>query len=79
MTVLVAPKPAVMQRVAQAKLQAEKLRQQAEKEGRVVPADAESLSDVEAELKEREEAEDAEDDEEDAAAAAQADAKSKPS
>ena len=37
MTVLVAPKPAIMQRVAQAKAAAEKARQQAEREGRVLP------------------------------------------
>jgi translation initiation factor IF-3 len=37
MTVLIGPKPAVLQRVAQAKLAAEKARQQAEREGRELP------------------------------------------
>jgi translation initiation factor IF-3 len=37
MTVLIAPKPAIMQRVAAAKVAAEKARQQAEREGRPVP------------------------------------------
>jgi translation initiation factor IF-3 len=46
MTVLVAPKPAIMQKVAQLKAQREKERQLAEKEGRVLPPEAESLSDV---------------------------------
>jgi translation initiation factor IF-3 len=46
MTVLIAPKPAIMQKVAQSKIAREKERQQAEKEGRVLPPDAESLSDV---------------------------------
>jgi translation initiation factor IF-3 len=46
MTILVAPKPAIMQKVAQAKAQREKERQQAEKEGRAMPPEAESLSDV---------------------------------
>ena len=44
MTVLLAPKPAVMQKVAQAKIAAEKARQQAEKEGRPVPSDPSILS-----------------------------------
>ena len=38
MSVLIAPKPAIMQRVAAAKVAAEKARQLAEKEGRVAPA-----------------------------------------
>ena len=38
MTLIVAPKPAIMQRVAQARAAAEKARQQAEKEGRVPEA-----------------------------------------
>src|SRR5689334_22301595 len=46
MTVLVAPKPAIMQKVAQAKAQREKERQQAEKEGRPMPEEPESLSEV---------------------------------
>ena len=41
MTVVVAPKPQVLQRVAQAKIAAEKARQQAEKEGRPLPPEAE--------------------------------------
>jgi translation initiation factor IF-3 len=43
MTVVIAPKPAIMQRVAQAKIQAEKDRQKAEREGRVLPPVVESL------------------------------------
>ena len=43
MTLIVAPKPAIMQKVAQARAAAEKARQQAEKEGRVLP-DAPSSS-----------------------------------
>ncbi len=46
MTVLVAPKPTIMQKVAQQKVQREKERQQAEREGRVLPPDPESLSDI---------------------------------
>jgi len=46
MTVLVAPKPAIMQKVAQAKAQREKERQLAEKEGRPMPEEPESLSEV---------------------------------
>lgn len=42
MTVMVAPKPAVMQRVAQLKAQREKERQLAEKEGRELPPSPES-------------------------------------
>jgi translation initiation factor IF-3 len=44
MTVMVAPKPAIMQRVAQLKAQREKERQQAEKEGRVLPPEPSSVS-----------------------------------
>jgi translation initiation factor IF-3 len=40
MTVLIAPKPAIMQRVAAAKVAAEKARQQAEREGRAPPSSA---------------------------------------
>jgi translation initiation factor IF-3 len=43
MTIVIAPKPAIMQKVAQAKIQAEKERQKAEKEGRVIPQAADSL------------------------------------
>lgn len=46
MTVLVAPKPAIMQKVAQAKAAAEKARQQAEKEGKPLPPEEESLPDL---------------------------------
>jgi len=44
MTVLLAPKPAVMQKVAQAKIAAEKARQLAEREGRALPSDPSILS-----------------------------------
>jgi len=37
MTVLIAPKPAIMQKVAAAKVAAEKARQQAERDGRPLP------------------------------------------
>ena len=47
MSVLVAPKPAIMQRVAQLKAQREKERQQAEREGLAPPPESESLLDVE--------------------------------
>jgi translation initiation factor IF-3 len=47
MTVLVAPKPTIMQKVAAAKAQREKERQLAEKEGRPMPEEPESLLDVE--------------------------------
>jgi translation initiation factor IF-3 len=46
MSVLVAPKPAIMQKVAQAKAQREKERQQAEKEGRAMPEEPESIEDL---------------------------------
>jgi hypothetical protein len=46
MTVMVAPKPAIMQRVAQLKAQREKDRQQAAKEGRELPSEP-SLPDLE--------------------------------
>ncbi|MGH7280842.1 MAG: translation initiation factor IF-3 [Polyangiaceae bacterium] len=50
MTVMVAPKPAIMQKVAQAKIAAEKARQQAEREGRVMPSEPSlpSMTDVNA-------------------------------
>jgi translation initiation factor IF-3 len=44
MTVLLAPKPQIMQKVAQAKIAAEKARQQAEKEGRPVPSEPSLLN-----------------------------------
>jgi len=40
MTALVAPKPTIMQKVAQAKVAAEKARQQAEREGKPIPLSA---------------------------------------
>jgi len=46
MSILVAPKPAVMQKVAQLKAQREKERQLAEKEGREAPPEPESLPDL---------------------------------
>lgn len=47
MSVLVAPKPTIMQKVAALKAQREKDRQQAEREGRELPPEPESLPDVE--------------------------------
>jgi len=67
MTVMIAPKPAIMQKVAQAKAQREKERQIAEKEGRILPTEAESMSDVEAQARSGDTDEDDEDDEDDAA------------
>ncbi len=64
MTVLVAPKPAVMQRVAAAKVAAEKARQQAEREGRAPPPSAASVSD--SSLADLDTGDDEEDEEEDA-------------
>jgi len=46
MTALVAPKPAIMQKVAQAKVAAEKARQQAEREGKPLPPVSASLPDL---------------------------------
>ena len=46
MTALVAPKPTIMQKVAQAKVAAEKARQQAEREGRPLPPVSASLPDL---------------------------------
>ncbi len=47
MSILVAPKPAIMQKVAQAKAQREKERQMAEREGRELPPESvESLPDI---------------------------------
>jgi translation initiation factor IF-3 len=46
MTVLVAPKPAVMQKVAQAKIAREKERQLAEREGRELPPEPEEPEDI---------------------------------
>jgi translation initiation factor IF-3 len=47
MTLMIAPKPAVMQKVAQLKTQREKERQLAEKEGRAAPPTEPSLPDLE--------------------------------
>jgi translation initiation factor IF-3 len=47
MTLLVAPKPAVMQRVSQTKAAAEKARQQAIKEGRALPVEEPEPEDLE--------------------------------
>jgi translation initiation factor IF-3 len=58
MSVLVAPKPAIMQKVAQAKAQREKERQLAEKEGREAPPEPESLPDLEDEDDDEDEDED---------------------
>jgi translation initiation factor IF-3 len=60
MTIVIAPKPAIMQKVAQAKILAEKERQKAEKEGRVIPVSADSLPSL-AEVNAREDEEDEED------------------
>ena len=46
MTLLIAPKPAVMQRVSQMKAAAEKARQQAIKEGRALPPEPEEEPDL---------------------------------
>ncbi|MBK9264102.1 MAG: translation initiation factor IF-3 [Polyangiaceae bacterium] len=69
MTLLMAPKPAVMQRVAQARAAAEKARQKALQEGRAAPAptdNEEALRKLEEQLEEADEDEDDEDDEGDA-------------
>jgi translation initiation factor IF-3 len=73
MTLLMAPKPAIMQKVATAKAAAEKARQKAIAEGRAVKHDEqdeqdEAIEKLEAQLKEREEAEEREDEKEDARA-----------
>jgi translation initiation factor IF-3 len=68
MTVLIAPKPAIMQKVAQAKIQAEKERQKAEKEGRVLPVEPESLPSLSDVNKAEEEDEDEDDEGDDASA-----------
>src|SRR5271170_6430908 len=68
MTLLMAPKPAVMQKVAQARIAAEKARQKALQEGRAAPAlpsKEDEIEQLEQELEDREEAEEAEDDEKD--------------
>ena len=60
MSLIIAPKPAVMQKVAQQRAALEKARQQAEKEGKPMPAAPSSL-----ELPEDDDDEDDEDDDED--------------
>jgi translation initiation factor IF-3 len=65
MTLLMAPKPAIMQKVAQARAAAEKARQKAISEGRAPVASKEDeLEKLEQELEEREEGEDEDEDEE---------------
>ena len=66
MTIVIAPKPAIMQRVAQAKILAEKERQKAEKEGRILVPTPESLPSL-SELNAGEEDDDDDEEEEDAA------------
>ena len=69
MTLLMAPKPAVMQKVAQARAAAEKARQKAIQEGRAAPpptAQEDALEKLEQELDERDEDDDDDDDEEEA-------------
>ena len=76
MTLLMAPKPALMQKVAQAKAAAEKARQQALKEGRAAPIDTskeDELEKLEEQIEAQNEAEEEEADEADAAAEAKPD------
>jgi len=61
MTVLIAPKPQVLQKVAQAKIAAEKARQQAEREGRAPPPSA-SLPDLPDDIDDDDDDDDDEDD-----------------
>lgn len=65
MTLLMAPKPAIMQKVAQARVAAEKARQKALAEGRAaaLPAEEEELEKLERELEEKDQDEDDDDDE----------------
>src|SRR5271170_7628750 len=66
MTLLMAPKPAVMQKVAQARIAAEKARQKAMQEGRAAPAIAkedEDLEKLEQELEDRDGDDDEDEDE----------------
>jgi len=71
MTLLMAPKPAIMQKVAQARAAAEKARQKALQEGRAAPpleSHDEALEKLEQELEERDgDDDDDEDDEDDSA------------
>jgi translation initiation factor IF-3 len=67
MTLLMAPKPALMQKVAQARAAAEKARQKALQEGRAAPppeAQDEALEKLEQELEERDQDDDDDDDDE---------------
>jgi len=66
MTLLMAPKPAIMQKVAQARAAAEKARQKAIAEGRAATQhpDDEEIEKLERELEEKDEDEDDEDDDE---------------
>ena len=69
MTLLIAPKPAVMQKVAQARAAAEKARQKAIQEGRAAPVQPdpeEAIRKLEEQLEAQDDDEDDEDDEEDA-------------
>ena len=61
MTLLIAPKPAVMQKVAQLKAAAEKARQQAIKEGRALPPEPEEDRDLDDDDDDDDEDEDDED------------------
>lgn len=73
MTLLMAPKPAVMQKVAQARAAAEKARQKAIQEGRAAPTqeehDDEALEKLEQELEDRDANDDDDDEEEERAPA----------
>jgi translation initiation factor IF-3 len=60
MTLLIAPKPAVMQRVSQMKAAAERARQQALKEGRTLPPEPEEEPDLEDDDDDDEEGDEAE-------------------
>jgi translation initiation factor IF-3 len=73
MTIVIAPKPAIMQKVAQAKILAEKERQKAEKEGRIIPVSPDSLPSL-AEVNAREDEEDDEDEANEAAGTGEGDA-----
>jgi translation initiation factor IF-3 len=69
MTLMMAPKPAVLQRVAQARAAAEKARQKALQEGRSAPASTEEEDDLENLERQLEERDDDDDDDDDAAEA----------
>jgi translation initiation factor IF-3 len=72
MTLLMAPKPALMQKVAQARAAAEKARQKALQEGRAAPVQEQddSLEKLEQQLEERDEEDEDEDEDEEAGAGA---------